>query len=217
MSFTRRPLLGMIVAAAAALTLGACQGGGAYTPTNGDIALGAEDAPITVVEYFSVTCGACQQFHTNVFPTIKEQFIDTGRVRWVYRELLTAPRPVALAGFQIARCGQATPEQYAARISVMFDRQSDIIGAAQMGGAAAVRERLSSIGLQAGLSQEQIDACMADPTGQERVRGVDEQAQADEVSGTPTLILNGEVLRDANQYTVEGLSALLSEGAGATP
>lgn len=208
----------MIAAAAAALTLGACQGGGgSYTPTNGDIAIGSADAPVTVVEYFSVTCHACQQFHTNVFPTIKEQFIDTGRVRWVYRELLTPPRQVSLAGFQVARCGQATPEQYAARVSVMFARQDDILGAAQAGGAAAVRERLSSIGLQAGLSQEQIDACMADPAGQERVRGVDELAQADEVTGTPTLILNGRALREANQYTVEGLSAVLEESAGSTP
>lgn len=214
MPFTRRPLLGMIAAAAAAFTLGACQGGGGYTPTNGDIAIGAEDAPVTVVEYFSVTCHACEQFHANVFPTIKEQFIDSGRVRWVYRELLTPPRPIALAGFQIARCGQATPEQYSARIAVMFELQNALLSDAQAGGAAAVRERLSSIGLQSGLSQEQIDACIADPGGAERARGVDEQAQADEVTGTPTLIVNGRALREAGQYSVEGLSALLEESAG---
>lgn len=212
MRIARRPFFGLIAAAVAALTLAACQGARDYTPSSGDMALGSETAPVTIVEYFSSTCSACAHFHTTVFPTIKENFIDTGKVRWVFRELLTQPRPVSLAGFQMARCGNADGEAYAARVGAIFQRQHEILSA---GTAAGIRERLISIGQQSGLTTEQLESCIDDPSGAERVRAVDELARAANISGTPTLLLEGEVLRDQTQYTVEGLSALLTERAAA--
>ncbi len=211
MRLTRRPVLGLIAAAAAGFAMSGCGGAGDYAPAEGDMAIGAEDAPVTVVEYFSVTCAACAQFHITVFPTIKEQFIDTGRVRWVFRELLTGPRPVSLAGFQVARCGGANGEAYTTRVGVMFERQRDILNAGSIDG---VRARLTQIGQQAGLSAEAVDACINDAAGAERARLVETMAEEDAVTGTPTLLVNGEKLTAANQYTAEGLSALLTERDG---
>jgi protein-disulfide isomerase len=211
MRLSRRPVLGLIAAAAASVALSACGGSGNYAAADGDMAIGAADAPVTVIEYFSVTCGACAGFHASVFPTIKEQFIDTGRVRWVFRELLTAPRPVALAGFQVARCGGADGETYARRVGVMLERQQDILSG---GSIDSVRARLTQIGQQSGLSAEAVDACINDPTGADRVRAMEELARDDGATGTPTLVVNGEVLRTQQQYSVEGLSALLTERAG---
>jgi protein-disulfide isomerase len=210
MRLSRRPVLGLFAATALGLALSAC-GGGEYAASEGDMAIGAADAPVTVVEYFSVTCGACAHFHATVFPTIKERYIDTGRVRWVFRELLTPPQSVSLAGFQVARCGGADGETYANRTGVMLERQREILTA---GSADGVRARLLQIGQQAGLSAEAIEACINDPTGAERARAMAEMAQADGATGTPTLILNGEALRDNQQYTVEGLSALFDAQAG---
>jgi protein-disulfide isomerase len=71
----------------------------------GDKILGSESAPVTIVEYASVTCGACAAFHQQTYPTLKSKYIDTGKVRLIMREFPTAPAPVAIGGFMLARCG----------------------------------------------------------------------------------------------------------------
>ncbi|MBY0563334.1 MAG: DsbA family protein [Hyphomonadaceae bacterium] len=201
----RKVLLGAgALALAAAAT--ACGGGGGTTVSPDDIVLGADNAPVTLIEYASSTCPHCADFHAEVFDQLKTNYIDTGRVRYVFREYPTAPPAVAVAGFQVARCGGATPEQYITRLGEVFRQQQAIFSTGTMEG---VRQKLIEIGMSAGLSQEQVTQCITDETGAERVRRIVEGAEQFNVTGTPTFIINGEKVEDPSVVTYEGLSRLL--------
>ncbi|HET9230627.1 MAG TPA: thioredoxin domain-containing protein, partial [Vitreimonas sp.] len=90
--------------------LGACNGGGSSgAVTADDMVLGDANAPVTLVEYASTTCPHCAAFHEAAWEQLKTTYIDTGRVRFVFREFPTPPPAIAVAGFQLARCGGATP------------------------------------------------------------------------------------------------------------
>jgi protein-disulfide isomerase len=195
----RRGLIG----GALALVLAACNGGAAG-PSPDDMALGAENAPVTIIEYASVTCPHCATFHEEVWDRLKETYIDTGRVRFIFREYPTAPAPVAVAGFQLARCGGATPEQYFLRIGELFRQQQAMFAAGTMDG---VRQKLIEIGAAAGLSQDQVLQCVSDEAGAERVRRTVEAGNRQfNITGTPTLIVNGQKADDPSIVTWEGLS-----------
>ena len=118
--FTRRGA----VMAAAALALAACgsssDGGESTKPQSAgpmlqsrsclqDVIFGDPEAPVTLIEYASWTCPACLDFHSRIMPAIKADYIDTGKVRLVFREFPTAPANITVAGFALARC---TDENY---------------------------------------------------------------------------------------------------------
>lgn len=204
MHATRR-VFGML--STAALLMGACSpaGGaqqrGKYEDAS-DLAIGDAKAPLTLVEYASVTCVHCRRFHDTVYDKLKADYIDTGKVRFVFREILTAPAEVAAAGFQLARCGGASPDQYMNRISVLFDQQDTVFQALQQG---QVRQVLLQMARAAGLSEDQFQACITDEKGYQRIRETAEQAEARyKVTGTPTLVLNGRRL-EADVLNYESL------------
>ena len=110
---TRRALLGAFSALALAACGSANDDGGSSNTSSGessdaivlqDIIFGDPDAPVTLIEYASWTCPACLDFHSRILPTIKTDYIDTGKVRMVFREFPTPPANVAVAGFALARC-----------------------------------------------------------------------------------------------------------------
>ena len=115
---TRRAAL---VTAAAAAAAGA-PAGAAVKPAPGDMSLGNPKAPVHVVEYLSLTCPHCAHFHEGVFPAFKAKYIDTGKVYFTIRELLTAPAQVAAAGFLMARCNGGT--RYFQVVDQVFRSQS---------------------------------------------------------------------------------------------
>jgi protein-disulfide isomerase len=207
-AFSRRSLL---LATAAATFTAACNGSnGGAAASAGDMAIGAENAPVTLIEYASVTCPHCREFHDTVWDSLKEHYIDTGKVRFIFREFPTPPQQVAVAGFQLARCGGATPDQYFTRLDALFGQQVNIYTAMESGGAEAVRSKLIEIGGATGLSADQVTACIADEAGAERIRQTVETGQSQfNVTGTPTLILNGEKVTDPSAVTYEGLSRLI--------
>lgn len=87
----------------------------------GDKSLGNEKAPVTIIEYASMTCSHCANFHATVYPVLKKKYIDTGKVRFIFREFpLDA---VATAAFMLARC--APPDKYFAMIDVLFEQQKN--------------------------------------------------------------------------------------------
>jgi protein-disulfide isomerase len=86
----------------------------------GDKVLGADNAPVTIVEYASVTCPHCATFHQQTYPTLKSKYIDTGKVRLIFREFPTQPAPVAIAGFMLARCAG---DRYYPMLDAIFDQQ----------------------------------------------------------------------------------------------
>lgn len=187
---------------AAALTamaaLAGCSGstGGA---AEGDMALGApEGAKVTVVEYASVTCGHCAVWQEQVWPEFKTRYIDTNKVRYVFREFPTPPTDIAAAGFLIARC--AGEDKY-------FDVIHEIM-ASQREWQAGVppRSTLVRVATGAGLSEQQFQACVSD---EDAIKAMDARIKAGidaGVTGTPTFLVNGTKVIDSS---MEGLSTAI--------
>lgn len=193
----------LVLSGAALALVAACNNAGGSAISADDVVLGAEDAPVTLIEYASTTCGHCASFHAAVWDQLKENYIDTGRVRFVFREFPTPPAAVAVAGFQIARCGGAAPEQYFVRVGELFRQQQATFATGTMEG---VRRKLGEIGAAAGLSEAQIEQCITDQAGAERAQRIVEAGNRDfNVTGTPTLVLNGRKLDDPAALTYEGL------------
>ncbi len=206
----RRGLILSASALALGATLGACNGGGsAGGVTADDMVLGSENAPVTLVEYASSTCPHCAEFHETSWEQLKTNYIDTGRVRFVFREFPTPPPAIAVAGFQLARCGGATPEQYFTRVGELFRQQHAMFATGSIEG---VRAKLIEIGGAAGLSEQQVTDCINDQSGAERIRRLVEAGQRDGVTGTPTFVINGTKFEQAPTY--ENLSRAL-DAAGA--
>jgi protein-disulfide isomerase len=209
---TRRAALAVTAALTAALALAACGGQGGSGPAQGDMALGADEgAAVTVVEYASVTCGACAAWNTQVWPDFKAKYVDTNRVRYVFREYPTPPADVATAGFLIARC--AGEDQYFNVVHAIMDSQRE------WSAGTPPRQSLVRIAHEAGLSDAEFQACVTDREAIAAFEQRVQAARAEGVSGTPTFFINGERVTDVS---LEGLSAVIdarlaADGASGTP
>ncbi|MEZ5871900.1 MAG: DsbA family protein [Nitratireductor sp.] len=165
-----------------------------------DMAIGKEDAPVTIVEYASMTCPHCARFHENTFPGIKEKYVDTGKVRFIFREFPFDPR--AAAAFMLARCAPA--EQYFPMIDVLFKQQK--VWAV----AEDPRPPLLQISKLAGFTQETFEACLKNQQVLDNVMAVREKAAKDyKVDSTPTFFINGEKL--SGEMSVDAMSAAIDK------
>jgi protein-disulfide isomerase len=154
-----------------------------------DMPVGSPDAKVVLVEYASVTCPHCAAFSNTVKPELKTRYIDTGKVRFVFRDFPTPPIPIAAAGARLARC--AGPDKRDAVLDTLFRQQEEIFRQAQ--GPTGVRQALVDIASAAGMSEAQFDACMQNKEGEEALRAVVEHGRSvDKVTATPTLFINGE-------------------------
>ena len=152
-----------------------------------EMTLGADDAPVTLIEYASFTCPHCARFHTEVLPEIVADYVDPGQVRYVYREVYF-DRPGLWASL-IARCGGG--DRYFAVADMLYARQSEWT----QGDPAAIAASLRRIGLSAGLAPEALDACLSDGAmAQALVANYEANAAADDVRATPSFVLGGETL-----------------------
>ncbi|MET4682929.1 DsbA family protein [Brevundimonas faecalis] len=196
-AMSRRAALTAAALASMALVAG-CTGkaGGA---AEGDMAMGAgAEAKVTVVEYASVTCGHCAVWNEEVWPEFKTKYVDTKKVRYVFREFPTPPQDIAVAGFLIARC--AGEDKY-------FDVVHDIM-ASQKEWLTGVQPRttLFRVGQAAGLSQTQIEECIRDKAAIEKMSDRIKAGIDAGVSGTPTFLVNGVKVADSS---LSGLSAAI--------
>ena len=161
-------------------------------PRVGERTLGAPDAPVTLVEYAMFTCPHCRHFQQEVFPKIRENYIDTGKVRLVYREVYFN-KPSLWAGM-IARC--APEERYFGIVDVLFSRQPDWAAAENEQDLIA---KLFSIGRQAGLTDAQMNACLQDRgLAEGLVAEYQAKAKADGIDATPTFFINGKMQPNAS-------------------
>lgn len=194
MSLTRRALTAC--ALSAGLVLSACGGdgggtaSGAGTVNAADFSKGADDAPVTVIEYASVACGACREFHLEVWPMVESEFVDSGQVRFVMREMLTGSRDIAVAGFMLARC--LPEERYFDVVDVLFEQQIAIFTAARVPGGA--RNQFIAIANSFGLNEGEFDQCMANGETLTAINASNAQALEDGIGGTPAFIINGRLL-----------------------
>lgn len=158
-----------------------------------DMALGPKDAAVTVTEFASMTCPHCAAFTENVFPKIKSEFIDTGKIRFVFREF---PLDVkAAAGSMLARCiAKDDSGKYFAVIDMLFKQQNDWV-------LKNTAETLTRIGKQAGLSQQAVEDCLRDQALLDKI-AADQKFASDvlKVNSTPTFFVNGEMLRGEQTF-----------------
>jgi protein-disulfide isomerase len=153
-----------------------------------DIVLGKADAPVTIVEYASMTCPHCAAFSKTTFPQLKTKYIDTGKVRFVFREFPLDD--LAAAAAMMARCiDKENGEKAMAVIEVLFASQDKW----------AVRNPippLQQIGKQAGLSEKAFDECLKDQKLYNDVLAMRERASKEyKVESTPTLFVNGKMIK----------------------
>lgn len=165
-----------------------------------ELTLGKSDAPVRIVEYASMTCGHCANFHNKVFPTLKEKYIDRGQVYFVMREFPLDN--LAAAASMLARC--AGGDKTFPLIGVLFEKQEQW---------AFVRTNpvpeLFKIAKQAGFTQESFDKCLTDQKLLDEVTAV--RTRGNEkfgVNATPTFFINGKRMQDAP--TIENFDKMLT-------
>src|SRR5262245_25900431 len=195
-----------VMSHSAALALGALGSFGAFEAFNGrgghaeaqtfsvleleakgpldDIPMGSPTAPVTIIEYASMTCPHCAAFSVTTFPKLKEKYIDTGKVRYIMRLFPTQPVNLSAAAYMLARCGG--PDKFYPLIETLFQLQEKWV----------VREPLPpllAIARQAGFTQQSFDACLKDEALLKKVQQTAERgATKFKVDSTPTFFINGE-------------------------
>ncbi len=159
--------------------------------------IGNADAPVTIVEYASMTCPHCASFHAVTLPTIKQKYIDTGKARLVFREFPFDPR--AEAGFMLARCSN---DKYFAMVDVLFQQQRN------WASVENAKDALLQIARLAGFSQESFEACLTDQKLLDDIRAVRQRGANDfKVEATPTFFINGDKYSGA--LSVDEMSAII--------
>jgi protein-disulfide isomerase len=201
--FNRR----MMLAAAAALTLAACsKGGGAGPVMADDMSMGDSKAKVHVIEYASAACPHCARFAIDVFPEFKKKYIDTGKVYYTFREVLTPPQEVAAAGFLLARC--AGKDKYFSVLDGVFRSQQDWVQTGDVQGS------LRRVAQNAGMSDQQYESCISDPKALKALNDrVEKYTSMDKVSGTPTFLIGPERLE--GEVTMAQLDAAVAKASAA--
>jgi protein-disulfide isomerase len=161
-----------------------------------EMAMGPADAKVTIVEYASMTCGHCAAFHNSTFKEVKAKYVDTGKVRFIFREYPFDA--LAEAGFVLARCNEA---QYFPMVSALFSAQNNWVRAEKPS------EALFQISRQAGFTQETFNACLSNNTLLEGIRAVRTKGSELGVEATPTFFINGE--KFSGNMSAEQMSALI--------
>jgi len=163
-----------------------------------DKSLGDANAPVKIVEYMSMTCPHCANFHNNTFDKIKEKYIDSGKVYFVIREFPFDPR--AAAAFMLARC--APENQYYPFVSMLFKQQQT------WATAQDARAALLQMSKLAGFSQESFEACLTNQKLLDDVNATMQRGAGEfGVNSTPTFIINGK--KYAGDMSLESMSALI--------
>jgi protein-disulfide isomerase len=156
----------------------------------GDMALGDEKAPVTIIEYASMTCPHCAAFHATTYPELKKRYIDTGKVRFIFREFPLDQ--LALAAFLLARC--AGPDKYFPMIETLFQLQKEWVVQRPLGPLLAIAK-------QAGMSEQAFNECLQDQKLIDGIEDVRQRAMKLNVQSTPSFFINGKPLR--GNYSIE--------------
>jgi len=149
----------------------------------GDRTLGEADAPVTIVEYASMSCSHCADFHNETYPQLKEQYIDTGKVRFVFREF-----SIDAAAYGIAMVARCAPEnRYFDVLDLFFEHQTDWIRSEDRYAA------ILDLAKQVGFSEDSFEACLQNQALFDGLTAVKDRAAKEfGVQGTPTFFINGE-------------------------
>lgn len=181
--FSRRDTLALMVAAGGTLAAGPSFAQDLHAGTE-DMILGDLDAPVEVIEYASLTCPHCASWHIQVWPRLRSEYVDTGKVKFVFREVYFDR--FGLWGAMLARCDRT---RYFGIVDLLLKTQRDW---SRAGDPAAIVGAMRRVGAQAGLSAEMMDQCLSDGTlAESLVATYQENAQRHNVTGTPTFVIQG--------------------------
>ncbi|MFH1344801.1 MAG: DsbA family protein [Pseudomonadota bacterium] len=158
---------------------------------------GSPEAPVTVIEYASLTCPHCRNFHVTTWPAVKEKYVDTGKVRFIMREFAFDPR--ASGGFMLARC--AGEDKWYATVDLLYRSQD------KWARATDATSAFKSIMGMTGMNAEAVEACLTDQALLEKVTTVMTTGQTYGVDSTPTFFINGEKRQGA--LTLEQFSKIV--------
>lgn len=195
---TRRTMMLGSVAAAAALSAGMparaqtslnmAEVLAAANPALPDLLYGSADAKVTIIEYASTTCSHCARFHNEVFPELKAKYVDTGKVRFIFRNFVL--NPLDTAASMLSYCGPA--ERRGAFIEFLFKQQE------RWAFTNTPLDALLTAARQAGFTQESFNACLQRQDLYVALNATkDKAADGFKINSTPTLIINGQVHRGA--------------------
>ena len=160
---------------------------GAELPAVMEMVQGNPDAAVEVIEYASFTCPHCAAFHANQYQSLKADYIDTGKIRFVYREVYF-DRP-GLWASMIARC-PGTPEFFFGFSSVLYEGQRNWLASQD---PATVVQELRKLGKTAGLDDAALDACLDDgPKAEALFTWYQENAERDGINSTPSFLIDGQ-------------------------
>ncbi len=200
----RRLIVQSIAAGLAATAAGKAAAQGASAPKLLDPGplpekvFGAADAPVTVIEYASLTCHHCMNFHMKTWPEFKTKYVDTGKVRFIIREFPLDP--LAMAGFMLARC--AGEEKWYAVVDMFYRTQE--------GWAHSDKplDGLTQAMRQAGMGKDGVDACLKREDLYQGIRQIADRAKGFGVESTPTFFVNGK--KEVGALSLEQFDAILA-------
>lgn len=195
--------LGLVVAASFGAAPTALASNPPPAVSAADRVMGRADAPVTVIEYASFVCPHCADWHNTILPDFKARFIDTGKVRLVFRNLPTEPADEAYAAAAIARC--APPERFFDVTRSLFSSQALVFAG---GGRMWFRSAVAA----SGRAPSEITACFRDPATNAAIEADVRGATSAGVSSTPAFFVNGRAVAD---HSLAGLStAIAAASAG---
>jgi protein-disulfide isomerase len=198
---SRRRLLSLVLAvsvvAGGAAVAAAPAASGKLPVRADDMSLGSPKAKVQVVEYASLSCPHCARFNADVFPAFKAKYVDTGKVRYTLREMLTPPAEVAAAGYMLARC--AGPDKYFKVVAEVFRSQSSWDG--------DIKPVFLGIAKSNGLTEAQFESCLSSQANLEAINTRVKAAIDGGVSSTPTFFINGK--KHEGEMTLEQLDAAI--------
>ncbi|MDB5428571.1 MAG: putative disulfide isomerase [Phenylobacterium sp.] len=181
--------------------------GGAAGALPDDMDLGNPQAKVTVVEYASVGCPVCAKWQREVYPAFKAKYIDTGKIHYVFREMLVGQGPelaVAASGFLLARC--AGKDKYFAVNDAIFKNQEQAF--------QAPRETLVDIAKSVGMTEDSFNKCINDETALKALNDrVERHNRVDHVNSTPTFVINGKSM-EPGYHTLDEIDAAIKAAGG---
>ena len=197
----------VVAAALAALAVAGCTGKSMSKAASADdMSLGDPNAKVTVVEYASVGCPVCAKWDREVWPAFKAKYVDTKKVRFVYREMLVGAGPevaVAASGFLLARC--AGPDKYFTVLDAIYGDQQQAF--------QTPRDTLLNIARSAGMTEAQFNTCINDEKAILALNDrVERHVKNDHVDSTPTFVVNGKTLTPGF-HELADLDAAIAEAA----
>jgi protein-disulfide isomerase len=172
-----------------------------------DMDLGNAQAKVTVVEYASVGCPVCARWQKEVYPAFKAKYIDTGKIHYVFREMLVGQGPelqVAASGFLLARC--AGKDKYFAVNDAVFKNQEQAF--------QAPRETLTDIAKSVGMTEDSFNKCINDEKALQALNDrVERHTREDHVNSTPTFVINGKAM-EPGYHSLEEVDTAIKAAGG---